>query len=72
VKLSIEAGDGASPGHAPISIWIAEKGAAPEGRVPAQFQLKGVFSDAGDLLINQTEQGWLSVLKTEKKVADPE
>jgi len=63
VKLSIEAGADAAPGHAPISIWVAKKGAAPEERVPCQFVLKGAFADAGDLLVNQTERGWLSILE---------
>ena len=63
VKLSVEAGAEAAVGHASISIWIAPKGSPPEARVPCQFVLKGAFAEAGDLLVNRTEHGWLSVLE---------
>ena len=66
VKLSVEAGADAAVGPAPISIWVAPKGSPPEARVPCLFELKGGFADAGDLLVNRTMRGWLSVLEKKK------
>lgn len=66
VKLSVEAAADASIGSTPISIWVAPKGSPPEARVSCQFEIKGAFADAGDLLVNQTLRGWLSVLERKK------
>ena len=67
VKVSLSAGPDVRPATVPISIWIAPKGAAPEGRRRCAVELKGSFADAGDLLINSTDRAWLTVLESTKK-----
>jgi hypothetical protein len=63
VKLKLEAAADAAASSGSISVWIAPQGSPEGSRALCQFELKGAFADAGDLLINQTELGWLTVLE---------
>lgn len=63
IKLEIEAAADAALANGRIRIWAGPKG-APDGRVDCQFELKGAFADAGDLLINRTGRAWFCVLKS--------
>ncbi|NIP92204.1 MAG: hypothetical protein GWO24_01515, partial [Akkermansiaceae bacterium] len=65
-KLTLEAAAEAAPANLPIRIW-AGPGGKPEERKPCRFELKGATTDAGDLLVNDTEQGWLSVLEKKEE-----
>ena len=60
-KLGLEAAADASPANVPITIWVGPVGEV-EKRVRCRFDLKGAAADAGDLLINHTERGWLTVI----------
>ena len=67
VKLNLVASADAAPANGPISVWIAPEGTGPGARVKCQFDLKGAFADAGDLLVNSTDRAWLTVLEAKKK-----
>lgn len=60
-KLGLEAAADAAPANVPITIWVGPVGEV-EKRVRCRFDLKGAAADAGDLLINHTERGWLTVI----------
>ena len=60
-KLVLEATKEAKGANVPIRAWAAGKGAEDGARIPCQFKLKGVVEE-GDLLINETTRGWLTVV----------
>lgn len=62
-KLVLEAAADAPPANGPVTVWVAPVGSGGESRVPCRFEVKGAFADAGHLLINATDRGWLTVLE---------
>lgn len=66
-KLTLQATAEVLPANLPLTIWAAPKGEAdPAKRVAGRFEVKGSKTDLGDLLINDTDRGWLTVLKMKK------
>lgn len=66
-KVVLEAAPDAASANVPITIWAKPKGDEdPTKRVLCRFEVKGVATDAGDLLINVTPRGWLTVIEKGK------
>jgi hypothetical protein len=61
-KLVLEAATDAPPANGPVTIWAGPMGDSA-ARVPCRFELKGTNAEAGDLLVNHTERGWLTVVE---------
>ncbi len=66
-KLSLEAAEDVVSANVPITIWARAKGEVdPAKRVSCRFEVKGAASDVGDLLINDSPRGWLTVIEKGK------
>ena len=62
VTLTIDAPQDAPPSNGPITIW-AGSGAGKSGKT-VTVSLKGTHADAGDLVVNELDTVWLTVLPT--------
>ena len=61
-KVVFEAAGDAACANVPLTFRVGGKG-KPEGGVRCRIDFKGTNADAGDLLLDFTERGWLTVLK---------
>ena len=61
MKLSIRAPDDVVAFTGPFKLWIAPKDDPTQKRW-CTFTIKGATTDAGDLLVNETDTAWLTVV----------
>lgn len=66
VKVTLEAAESALPFSGPISLRAIRK-SQPDFIWQGKFLVKGATTEAGALLVNRADAGWLTVLKKEEE-----